>query len=156
MIKPVIGMNVWYYPGGADQMESGEQPRFATIAHVYGARCVNIGFLNMNGDHRNATSVPLLQDDDAPSGLGFCTWAPIKVEAELDIALKAPATPPDQSQHASKVLYPAIKAAMDELGRIEPGMHATMDCAFNHLHAAFWSETPAPSSVPQLRPVWWR
>lgn len=154
MIKPIVGMNVWYYPGGADSIQDGEQPRFSTIAHVYGARCINIGFLNMNGNHRNATSVPLLQDGDEPSGMGFCTWAPIKVDAELVVVPQVPA-PADQSQHASEVLYPAINLAMAELERMSPGVSKALDRAYNHLHSAFWSETPAPANVPQLRPAWW-
>lgn len=55
--------------------------------------------------------------------------------------------------HASAVLYPAIKAAMEELQSLHPGFNDAVNRAFNHLHGAFWSECPAPASAPPLRPV---
>lgn len=58
----------------------------------------------------------------------------------------------DVYDHATEVLYPGIKAAMDELGWLHNGFNDSVDRAFNHLHRAYWSETPAPESAPALRP----
>lgn len=56
------------------------------------------------------------------------------------------------SNHASAVLYPAIKAAMEELATLHEGFNDAVNRAFNHLHGAFWSEVPAPVGAPGLRP----
>lgn len=55
--------------------------------------------------------------------------------------------------HASLVLYPAIRAAMNELGQLHEGFSDNVNRAWNTLHAAFWSESPAPASEPGLRGV---
>jgi hypothetical protein len=55
--------------------------------------------------------------------------------------------------HASTVLYPAIKASMEQLEKLPPGFNTDVDRAYNQLHAAFWSECPVPADAPQLRPV---
>lgn len=55
--------------------------------------------------------------------------------------------------HASAVLYPAIDAAMKQLDAVPAGFSLEVDRAYNALHAAFWSECPAPASAPTLRPV---
>lgn len=55
--------------------------------------------------------------------------------------------------HASTVLYPAIKSAMEELQSLRPGFNDAVDRAYNLLHDAFWSETPAPASEPAKRPL---
>lgn len=55
--------------------------------------------------------------------------------------------------HASTALYPAIKAALDELGKVQPGFSESVDRAYNALHTAYWSETPAPESAGALRDV---
>lgn len=52
---------------------------------------------------------------------------------------------------ASSVLYPAIKAALVELGQLPPGFNDVVDKAYNILWDAFWSETPASRDVPQRR-----
>lgn len=54
--------------------------------------------------------------------------------------------------HASAVLYPAIKRAMEELETLHPGFNFAVNRAFNHLHDAFWSECPAPASAAPKRP----
>lgn len=54
--------------------------------------------------------------------------------------------------HASDVLYPAIRTAMLELQAIAPGPNA-INRAYNCLHRAFWSETPAPVGEPLERKV---
>lgn len=55
------------------------------------------------------------------------------------------------TDHASKVLYPAINAAMQELATLPEPFCMEANKAFNILHAAFWSECPAPSSALPLR-----
>lgn len=57
------------------------------------------------------------------------------------------------SDQASTVLYPAIKTAMTELGAVPAGENPAVDRAFNALHAAYWSECPAPASAAPLRPA---
>lgn len=55
--------------------------------------------------------------------------------------------------HASAVLYPAIDAAMKQLAAVPAGFSEPVDRAYNALHAAFWSECPAPASAHGLRAV---
>jgi hypothetical protein len=49
------------------------------------------------------------------------------------------------------VLYQAIYNAMGELGELHPGFNDRVNRAWNYLHRAFWSESPAPASAPGLR-----
>jgi acyl-CoA reductase-like NAD-dependent aldehyde dehydrogenase len=42
---------------------------------------------------------------------------------------------------------------MKELQTVPAGSNAAVDRAFNALHAAFWSECPAPASAPVLRAI---
>lgn len=65
----------------------------------------------------------------------------------------AAAIAPAHESHASAVLYPAIDAAMKQLDAVPPGFSLEVDRAYNALHAAFWSECPAPASAPTLRPM---
>ena len=58
----------------------------------------------------------------------------------------------DVHDQAGEVLYPAIKAAMSELGALPATFNSAVNRAFNHLHAAYWSETPAPADAAPLRP----
>lgn len=53
--------------------------------------------------------------------------------------------------HASAVLYPAIKAAMAELSKLHDGFNMGVNRAFNILHDAFWSEVPAPAGAAGKR-----
>jgi hypothetical protein len=57
----------------------------------------------------------------------------------------------EHASHASKVLYPAIKAAMAELDQLPEAFNFTVNRAFNTLHDAYWSETPAPASAAPKR-----
>ncbi len=50
------------------------------------------------------------------------------------------------SDHASAVLYPAIKRAMDDLDLDPLSCSVNVNRAYNDLFDAFWSETPAPAS----------
>jgi len=73
MIKPTIGRVVWFWPYNS----TNDQPCDAGIAYVHGDRCINISYADSNGVMRNASSVPLLQDDDAAPADGFyCEWMP--------------------------------------------------------------------------------
>lgn len=62
-------------------------------------------------------------------------------------------SPAATDDHAVKVLYPAIKAAMAELESLHPDFNDAVNRAYNHLHGAFWSECPAPVGAPGLRPT---
>lgn len=74
--------------------------------------------------------------------------------AEIEAIEGEPAFHEDLADRlASKVLYPAIDAAMKELRTLQPGFNVAVDRAFNHLHRAFWSECPRPVSADQLRPL---
>lgn len=55
------------------------------------------------------------------------------------------------NDHATKVLYPSIKAAMDELEKLPPWLNLSVNKAFNILRGAFWSETPAPAGASPKR-----
>ena len=57
-----------------------------------------------------------------------------------------PAIDPGPSSHASAVLYPAIKRAMDDLDLDPLSCSVNVNRAYNDLFDAFWSETPAPAS----------
>lgn len=78
MIKPTVGRVVWFYPNGID----GNQPFAASIAYVHSDRLINIGYINQNGIHSNATSVKLVQEEDeiADGEKRFCTWMPYQQE----------------------------------------------------------------------------
>ncbi|SEF28498.1 Gp49 family protein [Variovorax sp. NFACC27] len=63
----------------------------------------------------------------------------------------AKAAEPAGETHASRVLYPAIRNAMEELSALHPGFNDHVNRAWNYLHGAFWSEVPAPASALGLR-----
>lgn len=71
-------------------------------------------------------------------------------EATYGAAL--PVIDPGPSSHASAVLYPAIKRAMDEID-LDPLLCSSVNVkrAYNDLFDAFWSETPAPASEAAKR-----
>lgn len=86
MITPTVGRVVWYFSPALARLVTNEskkmagpsdiQPLKADIAYVHGHNLINIGYLDAEGRHHNATGVPLLQDDDAPVDTGFCVWMP--------------------------------------------------------------------------------
>jgi len=154
IIHPFIGQQLWHYAGGLEALQMGEQPRAATVAHVYGDRCINIGFLNINGQACHATSVVLLQPGDELTESGFCCqthgpFEPAKAEAIAEKVPTAhiPSTAPAQLNHDVLVLYPAIQAAMDELAKTPAGMNSAVDRAWNILRNAFWGEASAPAGA---------
>jgi hypothetical protein len=73
-IPPVVGRVVWYF-------ENSEQkePLAAQISRVHEDGRINIGFLDRQGMHHNATNVRLIQggeDEPVPTDVGFCVWMP--------------------------------------------------------------------------------
>lgn len=74
MIKPQVGRVVLYWQHGKTQKDAGEKPFAAQIAHVWTDRMINIGYLDSNGNGRNATRVKLIQDGDAIPEFAFCEW----------------------------------------------------------------------------------
>lgn len=57
-----------------------------------------------------------------------------------------PVIDPGPDSHASAVLSPAIKRAMDDLDLDPLSCSVNVNRAYNDLFDAFWSETPAPAS----------
>jgi hypothetical protein len=79
VIKPSIGRVVLFQPGKASDQPLREQPFAAVIAYVWNDRMVNLAYFNENGEHRNATSVALLQDEDVSPALGhYAEWMPFQ------------------------------------------------------------------------------
>lgn len=76
MIVPTNGRVVWFYPGGKSAFDAGVQPHSAQVAYVHNVRLVNLGALQSNGVAYSATSVQLLQDDDAMPEGPFAMWMP--------------------------------------------------------------------------------
>lgn len=75
MIEPTPGRVVWFHPP-APANPNG-QPHAALVAFVQNPRLVNLAVFDENGTAYNATSVPLLQDDDqAPEGVAYAEWMP--------------------------------------------------------------------------------
>lgn len=159
VITPTVGRKVWFMPGNQTQFTDAngrlvnpviyqDHPLDATIVYVWYDRMVNLLVVDHAGASFALTSVALVQDGDIiPTG-AHAEWMPYqKGQAEKAVASKA-----EGMSHASAVLYPAIKAAMDELSTLPPSFNVTVNRAFNHLHRAFWSEVPAPASAHPLRP----
>ena len=78
MIVPTVGRVVWYWKDGETQIRAGEQPCAAMVAFVHSDTCINIGYLDHNGNHHNSTSVRLVQDEQVTEDMQepFCTWMP--------------------------------------------------------------------------------
>ncbi len=78
MIVPTVGRVVWYWKDGETQIRAGEQPCAAMVAYVHSDTCINIGYLDHNGNHHNSTSVRLVQDEPITAAIQepFCTWMP--------------------------------------------------------------------------------
>lgn len=155
MIKPTIGRVVWFQPSHAADAPERAQPHAALIAYVHGDRCINVGGFDGNGMPFSACSVILVQEGDAvPTGGYYASWMPFQVgQAKAASSVGTVGSQAPQSggaeSHASKVLYPAIEAAMKELDQLPEAFNFTVNRAFNILHEAFWSECPAPASAPQ-------
>lgn len=81
MIKPTIGRVVWFYRAGLQQKSEGIQPMSAQIAYVHTDSMINIGYFDHNGMACAYTSVPLVQDGEAPpeGSFPFCEWMPYQI-----------------------------------------------------------------------------
>lgn len=80
MISPSIGRVVWFQPARAVDMPDRAQPLPALVSYVHGDRMINVGGFDSNGHPFAATSVLLLQDDDAPPKHGYyAMWMPYQV-----------------------------------------------------------------------------
>lgn len=78
IILPSIGSVVWFRP--AAQANPNGQPHAALIAFVQSERLVNLAAFDENGTGYSATSVPLLQGDEAPptDGTAYAEWMPFQ------------------------------------------------------------------------------
>jgi hypothetical protein len=79
MIKPTVGRVVLFRPGlGFERIGTrhDDQPFAATVAYVWHDRLVNLAFADHDGRSHNATSVPLLQDDDKAPVAFYAEWMP--------------------------------------------------------------------------------
>ncbi|NVM91087.1 hypothetical protein FHT32_004751 [Variovorax sp. SG517] len=101
--------------------------------------------LEQSAAHAIATRVAELGNSGARIGH--------EVRQALDALMSYGAKPvePAGGNHASRVLYPAIRNAMGELRALHPGFNEHVNRAWNYLHSAFYSESPAPASEPGLR-----
>lgn len=73
MISPTIGRVILVNSG--QQGASGPWPCFVT--KVYGDRCINAAGFNEWGTSVSYSSLPLIQDDDAPPTAGaYAEWMP--------------------------------------------------------------------------------
>lgn len=78
MIKPTIGRVVWVYR--PHMTNDPSQPEAALITYVHNDRLINVGGFSHGGSPFYATSVTLLQDDDARIEGSVCaTWMPFQV-----------------------------------------------------------------------------
>lgn len=157
VISPTPGRIVWYIPpvntgeSGFAPPSAGE-PLAAQVARVWSDNCVNLMVVDAEGRPHPRTSVLLVQEGEkAPDSGNYCMWMPF--QRGQAAAAKISSAGPGSDDHASKVLYPAIKAAMEELEALPAGFNFAVNRAYNHLHGAFWSECPMPASAAPLRPI---
>lgn len=83
MIKPTIGRRLWFWPNGVTSLSNGAPlsiidksvPLDAGVVFVWNDRMLNLDVTDHYGNHHQATSVPLLQDDDERPTVGaYATW----------------------------------------------------------------------------------
>ncbi len=103
VIKPTIGRKVWFRPNGTQSLQRAgtpgvsiaamavldDAPLDATVVYVWSDRMVNLLVLDHYGNPFNATSVPMLQPDEAapPSGF-YAEWMPYQQgQARRDAAI---------------------------------------------------------------------
>ncbi len=87
MIKPTIGRVVLVHrPNSIDH----SQPEPALVSYVWSDTLINVGGFDANGIPFNATSVKLLQDDEAAPLIGqtYAEWMPVQKQAAADAAAK--------------------------------------------------------------------
>jgi len=76
IIAPSIGRVVWFYRA---YHRKDEQPYAALVCYVHSDRMVNLAWFDHDGVSHNMTSVPLIQEGDAPSEYAHCTWVPYQL-----------------------------------------------------------------------------
>lgn len=99
MIHPTIGRRVWFWPNGTTALSNGAPlsildkttPLDAGVVYVWNDRMVNLDVTDHYGHHHQATSVPLLQDDDpVPTTGAYATWMPYQAsQAKKEAAAAA-------------------------------------------------------------------
>lgn len=133
IIKPTVGRVVWYYPGGKQEMEAGQQPLSAQIAYVHSDICINIGFLSQNGMANNATSVRLFQAGETPHDYAFCMWMPY----QQGQAAKA------EALETKFALAPSVSShALDRIARVAHEVNRAYCQALGDLSQPAWEEAP--------------
>ena len=78
IIEPTVGRMVWFWPNGKSDINAKIQPYAAQIAYVHSVGMINIGYLDANGEHKNQTSVPLIQEGQDQPYFSFCEWMPFQ------------------------------------------------------------------------------
>lgn len=74
MISPTVGRVVWVYrPLATFDLR---QPEVGFVTYVHNDRLINVAGFNANGTQFTATSLTLLQDDDAKPEGDFAAWMP--------------------------------------------------------------------------------
>jgi len=123
VIKPTIGRRLWFWPNGVKFLSNGaalsvihpaegqaQQPLDAGVVFVSNDRLLNLDVTDHYGHHHQATSVPLLQDDDpVPTSGAYATW----MDYQKQQAETAPAAP------ASSGLLPHQQRVVAEKARID-------------------------------------
>lgn len=79
IIIPTVGRVVWFRQRGINEVPA--QPFVAHVTYVHSHRMVNLITFDYNGNMHPASSVPLVQEDDAidPSWTQWCEWMPWQV-----------------------------------------------------------------------------
>lgn len=76
MITPSIGRFVLVFG-----LSSSDQPTPAVITYVWDERMINVGGFDASGNPVKATSVPLMQPEDAvPTAPVYATWMDYQIE----------------------------------------------------------------------------
>jgi hypothetical protein len=138
MIKPTVGLAVWYYPHG--RICDDDLPRAATIAYVHSDTSVNIGYLDRDGDHYSASSVRLVREREVVrQGERCCELVPHQL---FEIAPEAVTTEHDAGVSDSQSVtqpYDPLQAIIEERAEIEGRMRKLVDYQATPEHAQLTS-----------------
>jgi hypothetical protein len=78
VIKPTIGLVVWYWSCAEEATEAEAQARPGLVCYVYQDGCINVAVFDRNGDLRPSSKLPLFQGEPGeqrPNG-PHCEWMP--------------------------------------------------------------------------------
>lgn len=170
IIKPTVGRKVWFRNNGSMQKlpraDGGtahpvfcgiEQPMDATVIFVHGARMVNLDITDHIGQRFVATSVPLLQDDDAIPDMGFyCEWMPYqKGQAAKDASTALPVVDlgPDSLEReiqAKAAKGPRVTPADIEAEIVSEHYFTAEDGVFGALHTTIDDVKSRPATLGLL------